>query len=232
MQFLNRDNILETINMLSDEKLDIRTVTMGISLLDCIDEDSKKARQKIYDKISFKAEKLVEESEKIGKKYRVPIINKRISVTPISIIAGATRDTDYTDFAVTLDKAAKNVGVNFVGGFSALVQKGMTRADEILIKSIPNALSSTDIVCSSVNVASTKAGINMDAIKILGEVIKDLSLKTKDKGSIGCAKLVVFANSVDDNPFMAGAFHGISMGDTVINVGISGPGVVKSALEK
>ncbi|EHL15130.1 hypothetical protein HMPREF9629_01971 [Peptoanaerobacter stomatis] len=232
MQFLNRDNILETINMLSDEKLDIRTVTMGISLLDCIDEDSKKSRQKIYDKISFKAEKLVSESEKIGKKYRVPIINKRISVTPISIIAGATRDTDYTDFAVILDKAAKNVGVNFVGGFSALVQKGMTRADEILIKSIPNALSSTDIVCSSVNVASTKAGINMDAIKMLGEVIKELSFRTKDKGSIGCAKLVVFANSVDDNPFMAGAFHGISMGDTVINVGISGPGVVKSALEK
>lgn len=232
MQFLNKDNILETINMISEEKLDIRTVTMGISLLDCIDNSSKKSRDKIYDKISFKAENLVKMSEKIGQKYSVPIINKRISVTPISLIAGATDDNDYTDFAVTLDKAAKNVGVNFIGGFSALCDKGMSKADEILIKSIPNALSSTDIVCSSVNVASTKAGINMDAIRMLGLSIKELSFKTKDKGSIGCAKLVVFANCVDDNPFMAGAFHGITMADTVINVGISGPGVVKSALEK
>ena len=155
MQFLNRENILETINMLSNEKLDIRTVTMGISLLDCIDENSKKAREKIYDKISFKAENLVKYSEMIGQKYSVPIINKRISVSPISLIAGATKDDDYTDFAATLDKAAKNVGVNFIGGFSALVEKGMTRADEILIRSIPNALSSTDIVCSSINVASS-----------------------------------------------------------------------------
>lgn len=232
MQFLNRENILETINMLSNEKLDIRTVTMGISLLDCIDENSKKAREKIYDKISFKAENLVKYSEMIGQKYSVPIINKRISVSPISLIAGATKDEDYTDFAATLDKAAKNVGVNFIGGFSALVEKGMTRADEILIRSIPNALSSTDIVCSSINVASSRAGINMDAIKLIGEMIQKLSFATKDNGSIGCAKLVVFANSVDDNPFMAGAFHGVSMGDTVINVGISGPGVVKSALEK
>ena len=204
MQFLNRENILETINMLSNEKLDIRTVTMGISLLDCIDENSKKAREKIYDKISFKAENLVKYSEMIGQKYSVPIINKRISVSPISLIAGATKDEDYTDFAATLDKAAKNVGVNFIGGFSALVEKGMTRADEILIKSIPNALSSTDIVCSSINVASSRAGINMDAIKLVGEMIQKLSFATKDKGSIGCAKLVIFANSVDDNPFMAG----------------------------
>lgn len=232
MQFLNRENILETINMLSNEKLDIRTVTMGISLLDCIDENSQKAREKIYDKISFKAENLVKYSEMIGQKYSVPIINKRISVSPISLIAGATKDEDYTDFAATLDRAAKNVGVNFIGGFSALVEKGMTRADEILIKSIPNALSSTDIVCSSINVASSRAGINMDAIKLIGEIIQKLSFETKDNGSIGCAKLVIFANSVDDNPFMAGAFHGVSMGDTVINVGISGPGVVKSALEK
>ena len=232
MQFLNRENIIETINMLSDEKLDIRTVTMGISLLDCIDSDSKKARQKIYDKISHHAQNLVTTADKIGRKYAVPIINKRISVTPISIIAGATSDEDYTEFAKTLDAAAKNVGVNFVGGFSALVEKGMSRADEILIRSLPNALSQTDIVCASVNVASTKAGINMDAIKLLGESLKSLAYNTRENNSIGCAKLVVFANSVDDNPFMAGAFHGVSMSDVVINVGISGPGVVKSALEK
>lgn len=232
MQFLNRDNILETINMLSQDKLDIRTVTMGISLLDCIDSNSKKARQKIYDKISKNAENLVKTADKIGHKYSVPIINKRISVTPISLIAGATGDEDYTEFAKALDMAARNVGINFIGGFSALVEKGMSRADEILIKSIPNALSETDIVCSSVNVGSTRAGINMNAIKLLGEALKELSFKTKDKNSIGCAKLVVFANSVDDNPFMAGAFHGVSMGDVVINVGVSGPGVVKSALEK
>lgn len=232
MQFLNKDNILETINMLGEEKLDIRTVTMGISLLDCIDSNSKKARNKIYDKISFTAENLVKSAEKISQKYYVPIINKRIAVTPISLIAGATDDTDYTDFAITLDKAAKNVGINFIGGFSALVDKGMSKSDEILINSISNALCATDIVCSSVNVASTKSGINIDAIKILGEAIKDLSFKTKDNSSIGCAKLVVFANAVDDNPFMAGAFHGVSMSDVVINVGISGPGVVKSALEK
>lgn len=229
---LNPREILETTRMIDDENLDIRTITMGISLLDCIDADSKRSCDKIYEKICRKAEKLVETGESIETQFGIPIINKRISVTPISIIGGASDASDYVCFAKTLDRAAKTVGVNFIGGFSALVQKGYTKGDKILIDSIPEALAVTERVCSSVNVGSTKAGINMDAVKQMGEIIKATADKTKDNGAMGCAKLVVFCNAVEDNPFMAGAFHGVGEHETVINVGVSGPGVVKCALEK
>ncbi|MBI0113665.1 MULTISPECIES: PFL family protein [unclassified Gilliamella] len=224
--------ILETIKMIEEEKLDIRTITMGISLLDCIDSDGAKARQKIYDKITRLAKDLVKVGDQITSEFGIPIINKRISVTPISLIAGASDDKDYVAFAKTLDEAAKAVGVNFIGGFSALVQKGYHKGDEILIKSIPQALAQTERVCSSVNVGSTQTGINMDAVKQMGQIIKEAAALTADNSSMACAKLVVFANAVEDNPFMAGAFHGVGEADCVINVGVSGPGVVKLALEK
>ncbi|MBI0006794.1 PFL family protein [Gilliamella sp. W8126] len=224
--------ILETIKMIEEEKLDIRTITMGISLLDCIDSDGAKARQKIYDKITRLAKDLVKVGDQITSEFGIPIINKRISVTPISLIAGASDDKDYIAFAKTLDEAAKAVGVNFIGGFSALVQKGYHKGDEILIKSIPQALAQTERVCSSVNVGSTQTGINMDAVKQMGQIIKEAAALTADNSSMACAKLVVFANAVEDNPFMAGAFHGVGEADCVINVGVSGPGVVKRALEK
>ena len=224
--------ILETIKMIEEEKLDIRTITMGISLLDCIDSDGARARQKIYDKITRLAGNLVNVGEAISSEFGIPIINKRISVTPISLIAGASDDKDYVEFAKTLDAAAKAVGVNFIGGFSALVQKGFHKGDQILIDSIPQALAQTERVCASVNVGSTQTGINMDAVKRMGEVIKQAAELTADNNSMACAKLVVFANAVEDNPFMAGAFHGVGEADCVINVGVSGPGVVKRALEK
>ncbi|WP_276898416.1 PFL family protein [Frischella perrara] len=224
--------ILETIKMIEEEKLDIRTITMGISLLDCIDSDGARARQKIYDKITRLAGNLVSVGEAISSEFGIPIINKRISVTPISLIAGASDDKDYVEFAKTLDAAAKAVGVNFIGGFSALVQKGFHKGDQILIDSIPQALAQTERVCASVNVGSTQTGINMDAVKRMGEVIKQAAKLTADNNSMACAKLVVFANAVEDNPFMAGAFHGVGEADCVINVGVSGPGVVKRALEK
>ena len=224
--------ILETIKMIEEEKLDIRTITMGISLLDCIDSDGEKARQKIYNKITRQAKDLVKVGDQITSEFGIPIINKRISVTPISLIAGASDDKDYVAFAKTLDEAAKAVNVNFIGGFSALVQKGYHKGDEILIKSIPQALAQTERVCSSVNVGSTQTGINMDAVKQMGNVIKEAAQLTADNSSMACAKLVVFANAVEDNPFMAGAFHGVGEADCVINVGVSGPGVVKRALEK
>ena len=224
--------IMETINMIDREKLDIRTITMGISLLDCCDGDGEKARRKMYEKIVRKAENLVKTGEEIAGRYGIPIINKRISVTPISLVAGASADTDYVAFAKMMDRAARETGVNFIGGFSALVQKGFTKGDRILIDSIPEALSLTERVCSSVNVGSTKSGINMDAVKLMGQIVKKTAYLTRDSDSIGCAKLVVFCNAVEDNPFMAGAFHGVGEADSVINVGVSGPGVVKSALEK
>ncbi len=226
------NEILETIKMIRDEHLDIRTITMGISLLDCADEDPKRACEKIYDKITKYAKNLVKTGEEISARYGIPIINKRISVTPISLVASASKTDDYVPFAKTLDRAARELGVNFIGGYSALVYKGFSKGDEYLIKSIPEALCSTERVCSSVGVATTKAGINMDAVKLMGEVICDTAKMSADNNSMGCAKLVVFANPVEDNPFMAGAFHGVGEGDCVINVGISGPGVVKSALEQ
>ncbi|SCN24542.1 hypothetical protein N3C_1855 [Clostridium sp. N3C] len=229
---INKDKIIETIEMIEKEKLDVRTITMGISLLDCCDSNGKRCREKIYDKITKKAENLVKVGEDIEKEFGIPIIHKRISVTPISIIAGSTDDTNYVEFAKTLDEAAKAVGVNFLGGFSALVHKGYTKGDKILIKSIPEALSITERVCSSVNIGSSKVGINMDAVKEMGHVIKQTAELTADRDGIGCAKFVVFANAVEDNPFMAGAFHGVGEADCVINVGVSGPGVVQKALEK
>lgn len=229
---LNNNSITETIRMIEEEKLDIRTITMGISLLDCADSDGNKSRQKIYDKIIKYAGNLVKVGEDLEREFGIPIINKRIAVTPIALVAGASNDEDYVEYAKTLDRAAKEVGVNFIGGFSALVHKGYSNGDRILIKSIPKALKETERVCASVNIGSTKAGINMDAVKEMGIVIKETAMFTKDNDSIGCAKLVVFANSVEDNPFMAGAYHGIGEPEAVINVGVSGPGVVKSALEK
>lgn len=229
---INTKNILETIKMVDKYNFDIRTITMGISLLDCADTDGKKSRIKIYDKITKLSENFVEIAEQTEKEFGIPIINKRISVTPISIIAGSSNDTDYVKYAEILDKAANVCGINFIGGFSALVQKGFTKGDKILINSIPQALATTNKVCASINVATTKAGINMDAVKLMGKVIKETAYLTKDSDSIGCAKLVVFANAVEDNPFMAGAFHGIGESETCLSVGVSGPGVVKHALEK
>ncbi|WP_333859391.1 PFL family protein [Clostridium sp.] len=229
---INTKNILETINMIHRENLDIRTITMGISLLDCIDSDGKKARTKIYDKITTYAENLVKTAQEIEMEYGIPIINKRISVTPISLIAQASSDTDYIEYAKILDKATETLGIDFIGGFSCLVHKGYSKGDKILIDSLPEALSVTEKVCSSVNVATTKAGINMDAVKDMGRIIKQTAYLTRENDSIGCAKLVVFANAVEDNPFMAGAFHGVGEADCIINVGVSGPGVVKCALEE
>ncbi len=220
----------ETLDMINKEHLDVRTITMGISLLDCMSQDAKVTADNIYDKICKKAENLVKTGEDIEKELGVPIINKRISVTPISIIASASKNPVI--LARALDKAAKNVGVNFLGGYSALVQKGFSDADRIFIDSIPEALATTDIVCSSVAVGSTKAGINMDAVKKMGEIIKETAHLTRENDGFGCAKLVVFCNPVEDNPFMAGAFHGVSEPETAINVGVSGPGVVKCVLDK
>jgi len=229
---INKFEAYETLHMIENEHLDVRTITMGISLMDCIDSSAEVTCNKIYDKITNKAEKLVKTGEDIEKELGIPIINKRVSVTPISLIGGSTDAKNYVCFAKALDKAAKEIGINFIGGFSALVQKGFSKGDRILVDSIPQALTETDIVCSSVNVGSTKAGINMDAVKCMGEIIKKTAELTKDKDGFGCAKLVVFANAVEDNPFMAGAFHGVGEADCVINVGVSGPGVVKHALEK
>ncbi|AEV68020.1 PFL family protein [Acetivibrio clariflavus] len=224
--------IIETIKMIQEDNLDIRTITMGISLRDCASHDGNVARRKIYDKITRLAANLVKVGEDIEKEYGIPIINKRISVTPISLIAESCDDDDYVKFAQIMDKAADEVGVNFIGGFSALVHKGYTNGDRKLIQSIPEALSITNKVCSSVNLATTKTGINMDAVKEMGQIIKKCAELTADRGGLGCAKLVVFANAPEDNPFMAGAFHGVGEPECVINVGVSGPGVVKSALAK
>jgi len=226
-----QNEIEETIRMFRSQKLDIRTITMGISLRDCASDSGETARRRIYDKICRLAERLVATGEAISLEYGIPIINKRISVTPVAMVAEASGDKNYTEFAKTLDRAAKTVGVNFLGGFSALVQKGYTRGDRTLIRSIPQALAETDRVCASVNVGSTSAGINMDAVRQMGYVVKALALRTGAAGGLGCAKLVIFANAVEDNPFMAGAFHGPGEPECVINVGLSGPGVIKSALE-
>lgn len=232
MAMINTGDILETIQMIEEEHLDIRTVTMGISLRDLASDDVQVLSDKIYDKVTRRAEKLVKTGEQIERELGIPIIHKRISVTPIAMIGATTNATSYVPIAQALDRAAETTGVNFVGGFSALVQKGFAKGDEILIQSIPEALATTNCVCSSVNVASTKAGINLDAIGLMGRVIKQTAEITKDNGSMGCAKLVVFANAVDDNPFMAGAFHGIGEPETVINVGVSGPGVVQAAIKR
>ncbi len=224
-------DVVSTLDMIEHRHLDVRTITMGISLLDCSDESVTRCAEKIYDKITREAKDLVRVGEEIEKEFGIPIVNKRISVTPISLVAAACKEDDYTPIALALDKAAKTCGVNFIGGFSALVQKGFTESDKKLIRSIPSALASTERVCASVNVGSTKAGINMDAVRMLGETIKQTADLTKDSGGFGCAKLVVFANAVEDNPFMAGAFHGVGEGESVINVGVSGPGVVYHALQ-
>ncbi len=229
---LNTKDILETIAMIQDENLDIRTVTMGISLLDCIDSDIDKACDKVYDKITRYAKELVPVCNQIEKEYGIPIINKRISVTPIAMLASACQSSNIVKFAHTLERAAQTVGVNFIGGYSALVQKGFANGDYALIESIPEALATTDHVCSSVNIGSTKAGINMDAVKMMGKAIKKAAELTADRDCIGAAKLVVFCNAPEDNPFMAGAFHGVGEADCVINVGVSGPGVVRAALAK
>ena len=220
--------ILETIKMISEENLDIRTITMGISLLDCIDSDSDKACQKIYDKITTKAKDLVKVGNQIATEYGIPVINKRVSVTPISLIAAASKDKDYVKYAKALDRAAQTLGIDFIGGYSALVQKGYQNGDRTLIKSLPQALAETNLVCASVNVGSTRSGINMDAVKEMGQVVKEAS----ELDFMTNAKMVIFCNAVEDNPFMAGGFHGVGEPDVVINVGVSGPGVVKSALEK
>ena len=228
---LNFNDIMETITMIQEENLDIRTITMGISLLDCADSDIDRSCEKVYNKITTKAKDLVAVGESIERKYGIPIVNKRISVTPIAMLVAASGG-DPVKYAKTLDKAAKEVGVNFIGGFSALVQKGFSAGDKELIQSIPRALAETDFVCSSVNIGSTKAGINMDAVKMMGEVVREAAELTKDKQCIGAAKLVVFCNAPEDNPFMAGAFHGVSEPDVVLNVGVSGPGVVRAALSR
>ncbi|MDR0861656.1 MAG: PFL family protein [Oscillospiraceae bacterium] len=228
---INFNEILQTNEMIDAQHLDIRTITMGISLLDCADADITVACRKIYDKITRRAERLVAVGEEIESEFGIPIVNKRISVTPIALIAGACGETDYTPFAVALDNAAKTVGVNFIGGFSALVHKGFIDADRNLIASIPRALSETERVCASVNVGTTKAGINMDAVRLCGEAVKEAARLTAETGGFACAKLVIFANAVEDNPFMAGAFHGVGEPECVINVGVSGPGVVYHALQ-
>lgn len=228
---LNVDDILETINMIDKDNLDIRTITLGISLLDCCDPDIDASCRKVYDKITRTAEKLVKTGEDIEKEYGIPIIHKRISVTPISLVASSCTSHDYVKFAKTLDRAAKAVGVNFIGGYTALVHKGFAGADEHFLTTIPEALSTTELVCSSVNVATTRTGINMDAVRIMGQIVKQCADLTADRESIACAKLVVFANAPEDNPFMAGAFHGPGEPESVINVGVSGPGVVRSALK-
>ena len=231
---INLREVVETNEMIDKENLDVRTITLGISLLDCIDSDLQRLNDRIYHKIYDAARDLVRTGEEISKEFGIPIVNKRISVTPIGLIGGAACKTkeDFVEIAKTLDRVAKDVGVNFIGGYSALVAKGMTPAEELLIRSIPMALSQTERIMSSVNLGSTKTGINMDAVKLMGEVIKETAVLTKDKDSLGCTKLVVLCNAPDDNPFMAGAFLGVTEGDTIINVGVSGPGVVKKAIEK
>lgn len=228
------NEVIETNKMISDMNLDVRTITMGISLLDCVGTDVDDTCTKIYNKITTYAKDLVSTGQEISRRYGIPIVNKRVSVTPIALVGSSVCKTigDFVKIAKALDRAADTIGVNFIGGYSALVNKGMTPSDELLIRSIPEALSSTGKVCSSINVGSTKTGIDMDAVKLLGEMIRDTAELTKEADSIGCAKLVVFCNAPDDNPFMAGAFHGVTEGDCVINVGVSGPGVVKKALEK
>ena len=230
---INISEVVETNNMIEKENLDVRTITLGISLLDCIDSDLNALNDKIYKKIYEAAKDLVKTGEEISGEFGIPIVNKRISVTPIALIGAAVCKTieDFASIAKTLDKAAKTIGVNFIGGYSALVSKGMTPAEELLIRSIPQALAVTERVCSSVNVGSTKTGINMDAVKLMGEIVLETAEASKEQDSLGCAKLVVFCNAPDDNPFMAGAFHGITEADCIINVGVSGPGVVKTALE-
>ena len=230
---VNIQEVLETNQMIEKENLDVRTITLGISLLDCADHDLDKLNENIYNKITTVAKDLVQTGKDIEREFGIPIVNKRISVTPISLVGASAchSSDDFVRIAKTLDRAAKKVGINFIGGYSALVSKGMTQADEYLIRSIPKALSVTEMVCSSVNLGSTKTGMDMDAIRLMGEVILQAAEETKDRDSIGCAKLVVFCNAPDDNPFMAGAFHGVTESDAIINVGVSGPGVVKKALE-
>ena len=231
---INIFEVNETNKMITQENLDVRTITLGISLLDCVDENLERVNQKIYEKITNLARNLVRTGQEIEREYGIPIVNKRISVTPIALVGGSACKTeaDFVTIAQTLDRAAKEVGVNFIGGYSALVSKGMTKSDELLIRSIPQALAATERVCSSVNVGSTKCGLNMDAVRLMGEIVVQTAQMTKEQDSIGCAKLVVFCNAPDDNPFMAGAFHGVTEEDAVINVGVSGPGVVKTALEQ
>ena len=231
---INITEVLETNKMIEQENLDVRTITMGIYLLDCADSNLEVPCQNIYNKITGLAKNLVQTGEDISKEFGIPIVNKRISITPIALVGGTACKTpdDYVQIAKTLDKAAGELGVNFIGGYSAIVSKGMSRSDELLICSIPKALACTERICSSINVGSTKTGINMDAVKLMGEIIKETAEMTKERDSLGCAKLVVLCNAPDDNPFMAGAFHGVSEPDAVINVGVSGPGVVKYALEQ
>lgn len=230
---ININEVIETNEMIDHENLDVRTITLGISLLDCADSNLEALNEKIYTKITTLAKDLVATGDEIGREYGIPIVNKRISVTPIALVGASACHSpeDYVTIAKTLDRAAKTVGVNFIGGYSALVSKGMTKCDEYLIRSIPEALATTERVCSSINVGSTKCGLNMDAVKLLGEIILETAENTKEVDSLGCAKLVVFCNAPDDNPFMAGAFHGVTEADAIINVGVSGPGVVKKALE-
>ena len=231
---INLSEVIETNKMIEQENLDVRTITMGISLLDCATDDVTKTCENIYNKIKRLASNLVQTGEDISREFGIPIVNKRISVTPIAIVGSSCCKTpaDYVQICKTLDKIAGEVGVNFIGGYSAIVSKGMTHSDELLIRSIPEALACTERICSSINVGSTKTGINMDAVRLLGDIIKETAEKTKERDSLGCAKLVVLCNAPDDNPFMAGAFHGVSEADAIINVGVSGPGVVKYALEQ
>ena len=231
---LNMFEVIETNDMIDKDLLDVRTITIGISLLDCIDTDLNKLCKNIYDKITKTAKDLVRVGDEISKDFGVPIVNKRISVTPIALVGGSACRTkeDFVQIAKTLDKAAKALGVNFLGGYSAIVSKGITAADRLLIESIPQAMNETDFICSSVNLGSTKTGLNMDAVRLMGKIVKDTAIMTADRDSIGCAKLVVFCNAPDDNPFMAGAFHGVPGADAIINVGVSGPGVVRAALKK
>lgn len=231
---INISEVLETNKMIEQENLDVRTITMGISLLDCADKDLNTTCDKIYHKITTLAQNLVSTGEEISREFAIPIVNKRISITPISLVGASCCKipADYVEIAKTLDRAAKEVGVNFLGGYSAVVSKGMTKSDELLIRSIPQALAVTERICSSINVGSTKTGINMDAVRLMGDIILQTAQNTKEQDSLGCAKLVVLCNAPDDNPFMAGAFHGVSEADAIINVGVSGPGVVKYALEQ
>jgi hypothetical protein len=230
---INLTEVLETNKMIEQENLDVRTITMGINLLDCADNDVDRVCQKVFHKITTLARDLVKTGEDISKEFGIPIVNKRVSITPISLVGGSACQTpeDYVKIAHALDRAAEQVGINFLGGYSAIVSKGMTRSDELLIRSIPQALAETRFICSSVNVGSTKTGINMDAVRLMGEIVKQTAEATKEHDSLGCAKLVVLCNAPDDNPFMAGAFHGVSEADAIINVGVSGPGVVKHVLE-
>ena len=232
MGIINTSDILETIGMITAENLDVRTVTMGISLLDCIDPDPKRACEKIYNKITTKAARLVPVVEDISREYGIPIVNKRISVTPIAMLLGAAPDADPVDYAKALDAAAKKVGVNFIGGFGALVHKGFSNGDERLIRAIPEALAQTDLVCGSVNIGSTKSGLNMDAVRLMGQIVHDTAARTADNMCLGAAKLVVFCNAPEDNPFLAGAFLGVGEPDCEIHVGVSGPGAVRAALAK